>query len=54
MMGDGVIDLHGLRSAVDAAGYTGPIEVEIFNRTIWDTPGDETLALMVRRYRECV
>jgi sugar phosphate isomerase/epimerase len=54
MMGDGVIDLRGLRSAVDAAGYTGPIEVEIFNRTIWDTPGDETLARMGRRYRECV
>jgi sugar phosphate isomerase/epimerase len=54
MMGDGVIDLRGLRSAVDAAAYTGPIEVEIFNRTIWDTPGDQTLALMVRRYLECV
>jgi sugar phosphate isomerase/epimerase len=54
MMGDGVIDLRALRSAVDAAGYTGPIEVEIFNRTIWDTPGDETLALMVRRYLECL
>jgi sugar phosphate isomerase/epimerase len=54
MMGDGVIDLRGLRSAVDAAGYTGPIEVEIFNRTIWDTPGDQTLALMVRRYLQCV
>jgi sugar phosphate isomerase/epimerase len=54
MMGDGVIELRKLRQAVDAADYTGPIEVEIFNQTIWDAPGDETLALMVRRYLEYV
>jgi len=54
MMGDGVIELRRLRQAVDAAGYTGPVEVEIFNRAIWDTPGDEVLALMIRRYLECV
>jgi sugar phosphate isomerase/epimerase len=29
MMGDGVIELRRIRSAVDEAGYTGPIEVEI-------------------------
>src|SRR5438876_4547241 len=54
MMGDGIIDLRHLRTQVDAAGYTGPIEVEIFNRTIWDTPGDITLALMTQRYLEYV
>jgi sugar phosphate isomerase/epimerase len=54
MMGDGVIELRRLRQAVDAARYTGPIEVEIFNQAIWNTPGDETLALMVQRYLECV
>jgi sugar phosphate isomerase/epimerase len=54
MMGDGVIELRRLRQAVDAAGYRGPIEVEIFNQAIWNTPGDETLALMVQRYLECV
>jgi sugar phosphate isomerase/epimerase len=54
MMGDGVIELRQLRHAVEAAGYTGPIEVEIFNRAIWDTPGDEVLALMIHRYLECV
>lgn len=52
MMGDGIIDLRSLRTQVDAAGYTGPIEVEIFNRAIWDTPGDEILSLMTRRYLE--
>lgn len=50
MMGDGIINLHGLREAVEAAGYRGPIEVEIFNRTIWDTPGNEVLDLMKQRY----
>lgn len=54
MMGDGIIDLRYLRTQVDAAGYTGPIEVEIFNRTIWDTPGDTTLSLMIQRYLEYV
>ena len=54
MMGDGVIDLRQLRTQVDAAGYTGPIEVEIFNRTIWDSPGDEILSLMKQRYLACV
>ncbi len=54
MMGDGVIDLRRLRLAVEAAGYAGPIEVEIFNRSIWDLPGDEVLHLMRRRYLEYV
>src|SRR5260370_4609525 len=52
MMGDGVIELRRLRQAVDAAGYTGPIEVEIFNQRIWDTPGEEILALMKQRFLE--
>lgn len=50
MMGDGVIDNRGLRLMVDAAGYTGPIEVEIFNRAIWDADPDEVLATMVQRF----
>ena len=50
MMGDGVIELRRLRSAVDAAGYQGPIEVEIFNQALWDTPGDQVLATMCERY----
>jgi sugar phosphate isomerase/epimerase len=50
MMGDGVIELRRLRGAVDAAGYAGPVEVEIFNRTIHGMPGDDVLALMKERY----
>jgi sugar phosphate isomerase/epimerase len=54
MMGDGVIQLRRLREAVDAAGYDGPIEVEIFNQQIWDMPGDAVLALAKQRYlSEC-
>jgi sugar phosphate isomerase/epimerase len=54
MMGDGVIEIRRLREAVEAAGYIGPIEVEIFNRQIWDTPGDVVLELMKERYLEHV
>lgn len=50
MMGDGVIELRRIRAAVEAAGYTGPIEVEIFNQKVWDMPGDEALALIKERY----
>ncbi len=50
MMGDGVIELRRLRAAVDAAGYAGPIEVEIFNQELWSLPGDELLAQMRERY----
>jgi sugar phosphate isomerase/epimerase len=50
MMGDGVIDLRALRRSVDAAGYAGPIEVELFNQAIWDAPGDEVLATVRERF----
>lgn len=52
MMGDGVIELRKLRKAAEAAGYTGPIEVEIFNQAIWDMDGDDVLKLMKERYLE--
>ncbi len=35
MMGDGVIDIARIRGWVDAAGYDGPIEVEIFSKDNW-------------------
>jgi sugar phosphate isomerase/epimerase len=54
MMGDGVIEIRRIRQAVEAAGYQGPIEVEIFNRAIWDTPGEEVLTMMKERYLEHV
>ena len=54
MMGDGVIDFRPFTDAVTRAGYTGPIEVEIFNQQIWDTPGSEVVATMIERYGSLV
>jgi len=50
MMGDGVIDIRRIRLAVEAAGYGGPIECEIFNRDIWEMDGDEVIRRMIERY----
>ncbi len=50
LMGDGVIELRRIRGAVEAAGYRGPIEVEILNRELWARPGDEVLDAVVRRF----
>lgn len=54
MMGDGHIDFGPFTQAVAAAGYTGDIEVEIFNADIWAAPGDEVVATLARRYVELV
>lgn len=53
MMGDGCIELRRIRLAVDAAGYRGPIEVEIFNQALWNSDGDEVCQLMKQRFVEC-
>ncbi|MFI7072957.1 sugar phosphate isomerase/epimerase family protein [Micromonospora sediminicola] len=54
MMGDGHIDFPPLRQAVEAAGYTGDTEVEIFNAEVWATDPDRVLATMAERYVELV
>jgi sugar phosphate isomerase/epimerase len=54
MMGDGVIDFGAIASIVDAAGYSGDIEVEIFNETIWATDHSAVLKVMKQRYRDLV
>jgi sugar phosphate isomerase/epimerase len=38
--------------AVDDAGYTGPIEVEVFNAELWARPGDEILRDTIAAYRK--
>jgi sugar phosphate isomerase/epimerase len=50
MMGDGVIDFRRLTDAVLAAGYDGPIEVEIFNEAIWRRNGADVLAEAIERF----
>ncbi|WP_181705133.1 sugar phosphate isomerase/epimerase family protein [Chthonobacter rhizosphaerae] len=51
MMGDGVIDLKGFRAMIEAAGFHGPQEVEIFSENWGGRPGDEVLRTCVERYR---
>jgi sugar phosphate isomerase/epimerase len=50
VMGDGVIELRRIREAVERAGYAGPIEVEIFNESVWGKPIDELLPLLKARF----
>ena len=52
MMGDGVIELRRIRTAVDETGYDGPIEVEIMNEKIWSQPLDLTLEQTIQSYRD--
>ncbi|PYP79296.1 MAG: xylose isomerase [Gemmatimonadetes bacterium] len=52
MMGDGVIELRRIRGEIERAGYRGPIEVEIFNEEIWQTPLDELVRLTKERFVE--
>ncbi|GAA3128747.1 sugar phosphate isomerase/epimerase [Planomonospora alba] len=54
VMGDGVIDFAPLTAAVTAAGYTGDIEVEIFNADVWAADPDEVLARVKARFGELV
>ncbi|THV42326.1 sugar phosphate isomerase/epimerase family protein [Glycomyces buryatensis] len=40
-LGDGCIDMRRYLDAVDATGFTGKIEVELFNDALWARPGQE-------------
>jgi sugar phosphate isomerase/epimerase len=55
MMGDGVIDLKGIRRSMEAVGYDGFCEVEIFSsRNWWTRPVDDILHTLVERGKTCV
>ncbi len=54
MMGDGHIDFATVTRWVAGTGYTGDVEVEIFNNDIWAADGHQVLATMARRYVELV
>jgi sugar phosphate isomerase/epimerase len=49
-IGDGVIDMREWKGRVEAAGYTGPIEVELFNEGLWARDGREVLAETAERF----
>ena len=54
MMGDGVIDIKALRSAVEAQGFAGYSEIEIFSNDWWAKPMDEVLQTCIERHRSVV
>ncbi|MFI7384657.1 sugar phosphate isomerase/epimerase family protein [Streptomyces sp. NPDC049813] len=51
-LGDGSVDLRHWRALVEAQGYSGPIEVELFNDGLWARDGREVLAETVARFTE--
>jgi sugar phosphate isomerase/epimerase len=54
MMGDGVIDIRALRTAVEAQGFAGYSEIEIFSENWWERPIDEVLRTCIERHRTVV
>ncbi|HZF89943.1 sugar phosphate isomerase/epimerase family protein [Streptomyces sp.] len=53
-IGDGAIDMREWKAYVEAAGYTGPVEVELFNDGLWARDGREVLAETAARFVEHV
>jgi len=52
MMGDGVIDIKAIREQVEAVGFKGLNEIEIFSaENWWKRDADEVLATLVERGR---
>ncbi|TCU78783.1 sugar phosphate isomerase/epimerase [Bradyrhizobium sp. R2.2-H] len=54
MMGDGVIDIRSVRQAVEAQGFAGYSEIEIFSNDWWAKPMDEVLRTCIARHKAVV
>jgi sugar phosphate isomerase/epimerase len=54
MMGDGVIDIKSARAAVEAQGFAGYSEIEIFSNDWWGKPMDVVLRTCIERHRSAV
>ncbi|MCK1682846.1 sugar phosphate isomerase/epimerase [Bradyrhizobium sp. 147] len=54
MMGDGVIDIKSVRQAVEAQGFAGYSEIEIFSNDWWAKPMDEVLRTCIARHKTVV
>jgi sugar phosphate isomerase/epimerase len=50
--GAGCLDLPAWVDLVDAAGYAGPIEVEVFSEEVWARPGADVLAAAIAGFRQ--
>jgi sugar phosphate isomerase/epimerase len=53
LMGEGCIDIRGVRAMVERGGFDGFHEVEIFSDRWWSGDQDRFLAEIIRAYREC-
>ncbi|WP_406148949.1 sugar phosphate isomerase/epimerase family protein [Streptomyces sp. NBC_01012] len=51
-LGDGCVDFRAMRGHVEATGFDGPIEVEIFNEGLWARDGAEVIGEVAARYLE--
>ena len=52
--GEGHIDFTPMTRAVIDGGYTGDIEVEIFNQAVWDAPAAETVQRTIDAFTSAV
>jgi sugar phosphate isomerase/epimerase len=52
--GEGCVELRRFREAVDATGYSGPIEVEVFHEDLWAQPGADVLASALAGFEAAV
>jgi len=50
LMGEGCIDLRGIRALVEKNGFDGMIEVEVFSNRWWKKPTDEFLQAIKQSY----
>jgi sugar phosphate isomerase/epimerase len=55
MPGDGIIDLRAIRATVEAAGYQGHCDVEIFSaQNWWKRDPEEVIRICVERHQTVV
>ena len=52
IMGEGCIPVNKIRSWVEAAGFNGYYEVEIFSNKFWNTDQDIFLQKIIKAYKE--
>ena len=54
MPGDGIVDIRKIRGWVEAQGFHGFCEVEIFSHRWWSQPMDDVLATCIERHKTAV
>lgn len=54
LMGEGCIDIRGIRSWVEQASFDGFVEVEIFSRRYWQMDQHQFLQMITRAYLDHV